>query len=408
MMATVDISEEEKKEIHEKVTKFREEVLRSWRTPFQNPNPQPVKIVYCTTFYDGTVAKVAKCLKRVAPFVDRCVLVHDGTVRASDIDGLDRFSHLKAIFPYRKWDDDLSKQRNVYLDHVEEGEWVIVSDPDELFSLSFLTDMRAILIDAEREGMNSLLINAHDVTKELNGKTTKTVSNLLKQLIFKYEEGVRYVGRARETLLPGLHGWRSANLDLRYYYEHIKTVLEIKEDGARNVFVCGGGNNVLDKNPMYVAWHRWAKQHNVEGWPHMRAYMKTGHIEDDLKQVFIDHRNDSGWDYENESRDPFIWYKTLFPDEIREWDSNPRPPSEGSPPEVMAYVEQQYREILGREADDKGKQMYADSIVAGTIQREKLPDIFKNSEEYKQKHPKVEETVTEKPAYLQSLETSSF
>ena len=384
-MEKIQISEEEKREVHEKVAKFQEEISASWRKPFQKLTRVPVKIVYCMNFYGERVAQVAKCLKRVGPYVDRCVLVHDGTPKASDIDRLDRLSHLKTEFVYRKWDDHFSKQRNAYLDHIEEGEWVIVSDPDELFSVSFIRDMRDILMDAEKQGMNSLLINAHDIITELDGTTMKTVSNFFKQLIFKYEEGVRYVGYVHETLLPGLHGWRSANLDPRYYYEHCKTRLEVKERGARNVFVGGGGNNVREKNPMHIQWHKWAKQHNIRDWPQMRAYIKVGHIEPDLKQLFIDHRNDSGWDYENESRDPFIWYKILFPEEMKGWDSNPQSPSKGSPPEVMAYVEQQFLEILGRNADDKGKQLYTDSILAGTIKREQLPEMLKNSQEYKQK-----------------------
>lgn len=388
-MEHIEISEEEKKQVYEKVARFQEEVLASWRKPHQNPTPTNVKTVYCIAFYDEQVGQVAKCLRRVTPYVNRCVLVHDGTLTTFDIDKLhNAFApNCKVEFVYRKWDDHLSKQRNAYLDRVEEGEWVIVSDPDELFNVSFLKDMRAILIDAEKGGMNSLLINAHDIIKELEGATTTTTSTY-KQLIFKMEEGVRYVGRVHETLLPGIQGWRNANLDPQYYYyEHHRTRLDLLEHEARNVFIGGGGINVLDKNPMYAQWHKWAKQHNIQSWPHMRAYIKTGHIEDDLLKIFIDHRNDSGWDYENESRAPFVWIKVLFPEEMKGWDSNPQLPSQGSPPEVMAYVEQQYQEILGRNADEKGKQLYADSILAGSIKREQLPEMLKNSEEYKQKHP---------------------
>jgi len=384
MPAKPETSEEEKRKVYEKVAKLKEEILTSWRQPFQNPNPAPVKIVYCMTFYGERVPQVAKCLRRVAPYVDRCVLVHDGTVKDSDIDKLDKVGHCKIEFVYRKWDDHFSKQRNAYLDHVNEGEWVIVSDPDELFSLSFLKDMRDILTDAEKQGINILGINTHDIRPD--GKVTNTVSSEFKNLIFKFEEGVRYVGCVHETLLPGIHGWRGTNLDPRYYYEHIKSMLEVKERGARNVFVGGGGNNVLDKNPMYVQWHAWAKQHNVTDWPQMRAYIRVGNIESDLFWLFIDHSNDSGWDWENESRDPFLWYRALFPEEMAGWDLNPRPPSKGSPPEVMAYVEQQYLEVLGRNADDKGKQAYTDAIIRGVFKREDLPGMLMGSQEYKQKH----------------------
>ena len=385
-----EVTEEERQKVHEEVAQFQQEILAQWRKPFQNPNPAPPKIVHCITFYEERLSQVIKCLKRVLPYVDRAVLVYDDTVRPSTIIKLVNLSKDKAQFHYREWDDHFSKQRNAYLDHVNEGEWCIISDPDELFSVSFLKDMREILTDAEKQGINMLGINAHDITTELEGTVTKTVSNWYKQLIFKMEEGVRYVGCVHETLLPGLHGWRSANLDPKYYYEHTKSMIEVKERGARNVFAGGGGNNVKDKNPLYVEWHRIADCLGIKDWPQMRAYIRKGNIDQELKQLFIDHRNDSGWDYENESRDPFIWYKALFPEEMEGWDSNPQPPSKGSPPEVMAYVEQQYLEVLGRNAEDGGKKAYTDAIIRGAIKREELPGLLKNSEEYKQKHPATE------------------
>jgi hypothetical protein len=224
-------------------------------------------------------------------------------------------------------------------------------------------------------------------TVENNPYTEKTISNWYKQLIFKFEEGVRYVGCVHETLLPGLHGWRSANLDPRYYYDHEKNMIEIKERGARNIFAGGGGINVLDRNPMYVEWHKIADRLGIKDWPQMRAYIRKGNIDPELKQLFIKYRNSSGWDYENESRDPFLWYKALFPVEMEGWESKPEPPSRGSPPEVMSFVEEQYKQVLGRHADTVGKQNYTDAILRGVIKREDLPAILRNSEEYKEKHP---------------------
>jgi len=387
-----EVTPEELEKIHQQAFALRQEIISQSRKPYKNPNPK-IAIVYCMMFYGERVAQVKKCLKRVAPYVQRCVLVHDGTVEASDMEELFQLSQQKAEFVYRPWEDHFSKARNAYLEHVNEGEWVLVSDPDELFSLSFLEDIRAILTEAEKQGINILGMNSHDITTELDGRITKTVSQWYKQLVFKMEEGVRYVNKVHETLLPGLHGWRIENLNPQYYYyNHIKNMVEVKERGARNVFIGGGGLCVLEMNPMYQQWHRWATLHlrelgGVADWPHMRAYIRKGNIHPDLKQIFIIHRNDNGWDWENESRDPFLWYKALFPDEMKEWDSNPGPPSKGSPPEVMAFVEEQYLQILGRPADAVGKQHYTGAIVSGIIEREELPAILKASDEYQEKHP---------------------
>jgi hypothetical protein len=200
-----EVTPEELEKVRQQVFAFRQQILSEARKPFQNPNPRIV-IVYCMTFYGERVAQVKRCVKRVAPYVQRCILVHDGTVEASDLQGISQLSQGKAEFVYRPWEDNFSKQRNAYLEHVNEGEWVLVSDPDELFSLRFLKDIRAILTEAEKQGINILGMNSHDITTELDGNVTKTVSQWYKQLVFKMEEGVRYVNKVHETLLPGIHG----------------------------------------------------------------------------------------------------------------------------------------------------------------------------------------------------------
>jgi len=387
MASEVVISEEERKELYEAFQKHISEIEQQWAERYGNVSPQPPKIVYCMNFYEERIGQVKECINRVRPYVDRCVLVYDDSVREGSKKWLEEQG---CELHYRKWDNHFSKQRNAYLDYVNEGEWVLVSDPDELHSETLLKDLRDILYEAEKKGINILGINAHDITTELDGTVTKTVSDWFKQLLFKFEEGVRYVGVVHETLLPGVHGWRPANLDKRYYYEHIKSMVEIKERGARNVFCGGGGNNVKGKNPMYVELHQWADKHNIKDWAEVRKLVRFHpHRWDsweELRDIIIKHRNDSGWDWENESRDFFLWCKALHPQEFQSLESTPQPPSKGSPPEVMAYVEEQYLKILGRNADDMGKQHYTDSILRAEIKREDLPKILMNSEEYKQKH----------------------
>jgi len=386
-MTHVEISEEERKKIREEYWKLVEEAEAQWLQKYGNPSPTPPRIVYCMNFYEERINQVKKCVNRVASHVDRIVLVYDDSVTERSKKSLEEKG---CELHYRKWDNHFSKQRNAYLDHVNEGEWVIVSDPDELYSVNFLRDARKIIIDAERRGYNILGINAHDITTELDSTVTKNVSGWFKQLIFKFEEGVRYVGCVHETLLPGIHGWRPVNLHPRYYYEHIKSMIEIKERGARNVFCGGGGNNVKDKNPMYVELQQWGRKYGFFNWPALREFIRKPNTNSvvwtSLKEIIVNHRNDSGWDWENESRDFFLWCKALHPEEFKEWESRPLPPSKGSPPEVMAYVEEQYLKILGRNADDVGKHNYTQAILGGRIQREDLPTILMNSDEYKQKH----------------------
>lgn len=382
---TGEIKPEEKEFLKREFDKIVGNAQREWAANRQQGKlpPGPPKIVYCMNFYEERMPQVKACIIRVRPYVDRCVLVFDDTVSLESQKWLRQWG---CELHYRKWDNHFSKQRNAYLDHVNEGEWVLTSDPDELYSESFMEDLQKILIEADKTGTNTLRINAVDLTLMPGDKVTRVVSDWFKQLIFKFEEGVRYVGCVHETLLPGIHGWRVRDLDKRYFYEHTKSYVEVKERGARNVFCGGGGNNVRDKNPMYVELQRIAKRLGLEKWPQMREYIRRGNIDPELQDIIVKNRNDAGWDWENESRDFFLWCKAIHPRQFKEWESKPKSPSKGSPTEVMAYVEDQYLKILGRNADDVGKQHYTMAIVQGRIKREDLPKILKESEEYKQKH----------------------
>jgi len=383
----VEVTDEERKKLREDIGKFIDEIEQSWSKIRPTTKLPPPKIVYCMNFYQERFEQVKKCVKQVRPYVDRCILVCDDSVTEDTKRWLEKQG---CELYYRKWDNHFSKQRNAYLDHVNEDDWILVSDPDELHSLSLLKDLRKICSEADKQSINILGINAHDITTELDGSVSNVVSDWFKQLLFRFEEGVRYVGCVHETLLPGIHGWRAANLDKRYYYEHIKSMVEIKERGARNVFCGGGGNNVKDKNLMYVELQEWAKKYNIKDWAEVRQLVRFHpHYTDqwkELRDIIVKHRNDSGWDWENESRDFFLWCKALHPREFQSWESIPQPPSEGSPPEVMTYVEEQYLKILGRNADDMGKQHYTNAILRAEISKEDLPKILMNSEEYKQKH----------------------
>lgn len=386
LVEEAEITEKER----EKIEKDFKEIIRAFEKEHMRVKKEvtePPKIVYCMAIYGERYIQVLACLNRVRTYVDRCVIVVDDSVTEDEKIQLRQWG---CSIRYRKWDNHFSKQRNEYLEGVNEGEWVLVSDPDELHSQSLMDDLKKIVTQAEEREINILGINAHDITTELDGTLTETVSNWHKQLLFKFEEGVRYVGVVHETLLPGVHGWRAADLDKHYYYEHIKSMVEIKERGARNVFCGGGGNNVLDKNPMYIELHAWANTHGIKDWAEIRKLVRFHpHHSDqwkELRDIIVKHRNDSGWDWENESRDFFLWCKALHPREFQSWEATPKPPSSGSPPEVMAYVEEQYLKMLGRNADDAGKQDYTQAILQGRIPREGLAKILMESKEYKQKH----------------------
>jgi len=249
-----------------------------------------------------------------------------------------------------------------------------------------------------------LLINSHDILIKEDGTKEESVSDFFKNLIFKYDEGVRYegVGEVKEVheelkLPPGT---KVAALPKKYYYEHVKYWHEVWERAARNVFIAGGGNNVGTRNKAWPKLRQICDELGLDTWPKAREYFRKGNIDPRLKEWLWENRQD-GWDYEHEMMEFGRWYfEYLHPEEAKFPDGRVWKPifelKPGSPQEVMRYVEQQYLEVLGRHADDTGKQAYTRAILEGRIRREDLPEILRRSPEYRMRFPekfKAEEKV---------------
>jgi len=388
----VEITEEERKKVREDISKFVDEIESSW-AQLGTPLPQP-KLVYCMSIYEERMPQVKQCIRRVRPYVDRGIIVVDDTLTEKSKKWLRTWG---CEVHYRKWDNYFAKQRNEYLAHVNEGEWVLVSDPDELMGPPLCKDLKNIVSEADKRGINMLGINAHDITVELDGTKNEVVSTFFKNLLFKYEEGVRYVGVVHETLLPGVHGWRCYNLNPEYYYEHIKTKAEIWERAARNFHIAGGGNNLREKNPVWSEYRLRVEKHGLGDWPTMREALRKGNIPAEIQGFLIKHRNRNVIpDADTEIREYFRWYfEVLHPEEnIGKWKSEPEASPKDSWAEIRNYVEEQYMQVLGRHADEEGKQIYTDAIVSGKIKRDDLPNILRASPEYKEKFQRTAENIS--------------
>lgn len=205
---------------------------------------------------------------------------------------------------------------------------------------------------------------------------------------FKYEGGVHYegVGEVKEVhemlVLPP--GTRQAALPRKYYYEHVKGEHEVWERAARNVFIAGGGNNVGTRNKSWRPLREICDDLGLTNWPKAREYFRRGNIDSRLKKWLWDNRYE-GFDYQHEMMEFGRWYfEYLHPEEAEGW----KPVTEltpGSPAEVMRFVEQTYLDVLGRHADQKGKEAYTRAILADQLRREDLPAVLRQSPEYQER-----------------------
>jgi len=347
-------------------------------------------LVGCVGIYGERVEQALIGIKRLRPYVDRYVVIADESVTEEQKQLL-RKEGCEVYF--EPWQDSMVKMRNAYLKRCQHGSWIVVHDPDEIFCQEFCENVRKIVKDAEEKDLVLLLINSHDVTYNPDNSKDESVSDFFKNLIFHYVgntyyEGVGEVKEVHETLImpPGV---KTAQLPRKYFYTHVKTLVEVWERAFRNVWLAGGGNNVGDRNLRWRPLRQITDRLGLKTWPEVRGYLRRGNIDREFLDWIRECQNHAGWDWENECFDSLKYYRAIHPEELPDiapaMELKLKQPSLGSPPEVMHYVEETYKEVLGRHADDAGKEGYTKAILEGRLRREILPILLRQSEEYQAK-----------------------
>jgi hypothetical protein len=343
-------------------------------------------MVYCQGTYGERVEQSKEAVKRLAPHVDRVVLIVDETVNEQQKKELKEINGNVEVY-FHFWNDNFPEMRNHYLEKLQHGDWCIVSDPDEWFGKKFCQEARNICKYGDEKGFNLLLINSRDIEHHQDGPNTEMRSTFYKNLIFKFAIGTVYRGcgvqkNVHEILDLSSKG-NTARLSDDYYYEHHKFIHEVWERAMRNVYIGGGGNNVGDVNASWKPLKDICTKLNINEWRSLRAYMRKGQVDPELIKWLNDNRK-QGYDWQNEMCDCWRWYfKFLHPEEnMGKLDVLPADEKTKEETETMKFVEDTYLKILGRHADTEGKQAYTKLILDGKIKNEQLEGHLKKSAEY--------------------------
>jgi glycosyltransferase involved in cell wall biosynthesis len=269
-----------------------------------------MKLTYCmmtrNRLYD-----VMRCLERVKPYVDRIVIVDGGSIDDSiftlrNYQGVELYIH--------PWNDNFSQQRTHYLTHAGENggtDWVLVSDPDELYSVEALQNMRKEIENAGR--FNMLSFQSVSVTTKGTDVVHKNEDDFWKPLLFKWNPGIHYVGNPHEALVLN-GGMRVKNLPYQYY--HIKQQDVTWHRGARNAFIAG-------ISPAGVPTKLWKpfrdlvrEVSGVDSWTAFDAYLLKGKIDQRIKDALISFKDEKGWDGCSEWNEMYnLYFLAYHPEE---------------------------------------------------------------------------------------------
>jgi len=280
-----------------------------------------VMIVFAQCTYDERRFQTENCIHSVAPFVDRIIIIYD-ELPSDYIRKLEK-QHSKLEFHQRDWIDDFPYYRNQYLQLLEDEDWVLWSDPDEIFDKITLSNLKRITDEGEKKGFDAVKFNSVDVTlKSLNATISPLIAversaSWFKLLLMKY-----YKGKTRFTgfkVHEGIEGYKKAVFAPREMcYYHLKTDLDIIERGARNFHIVGGGANLGDMNPYFVQYKKILT--DCEGkhlsWKEMRSKLRKGELKHELIEFLKQIKDVDGFDGASEVRQLFWYYKLLHPEQL--------------------------------------------------------------------------------------------
>lgn len=364
-----------------------------------------MKIVYCQATFDRDLDKTVECVNRVAPYVDETVIVYDQTLTEEQV--AEALHPHEAHLVYHEWNDDMPDMRNSYIEKARElkADWIIVSDPDELFNKLFVQNIRSLIDSYDARGYTQLAVHARDqfenvewldeldLLKESPGGYRET--DFWKPLlVFKlhhdtHYEGVGVRGRVHESLNQK-EGFKLAQLPKEYYYTHKKSALRIWRNAARNMFIGGGGDNVGELNPHWVRLRELMNSIGVDEWPKFEAFVQKYWVDytEEITEAWINWTMEAlqapPTNWGTETRETAKWFWALNSEEItpeiQELISNPPEMTEDI--ELENFVTRMYFEVLGRHPDEAGKQNYVESIKKGTLRRDQLKDALMASPEY--------------------------
>lgn len=393
-MAT-EIPKTELDKIHKQLNNFLRQITMK--------TPKSQTIIYCQATYDQDYQDTLKCVERVSPYMDYTIIVEDGTLTLEQKQKLESYPNVKVKTVEFK--DNLPEYRNAYLEEAKKIDpyaWILVSDPDELFSESLMKDIRLIVAELEKNGYNMAGINCHeyfehvewldklDLLKETPGGYRE--SNFWKNLLFKLSPHLRYqgVGKSKtvhETWYSPDMPWVPVNLPKEYWYEHRKSALKIWRNAARNVFMGGGGDNLGDLIPQWRELRQICNELGITSWRQYEEHIKKGNINPKLKNFLIKCLSLPATNWGTEYREMAKWYFALHKNEVTPeiLEKIKAPPPMPKQSEIEAYVTQCYFKILGRHPDEQGKAFYTKAIMEGKMPKEALPQMLMNSQEYKQK-----------------------
>jgi hypothetical protein len=234
----------------------------------------------------------------VLPYVDRAEIVtgrEDEEVR----------EYLSSLGPkvntrFYPWRDNFADSWNHFLSYLNEGEWFLNLDDDEVPSKEMLETLRP-LVEHSNDGrrFGGVQFRSHDVWE---GIPNESPSEYWRLVFMRYNRSLHFRGEEK----TGIHQypvnvWSPSIARMNEVYYHKKDGVDSYRNAARNAWICGifhsADNNYQPPCMLELKALVKDKHPEVSTWMDFDAVTRSGNLAGEIKSFFVkmfnDFRNDS-------------------------------------------------------------------------------------------------------------------
>jgi hypothetical protein len=261
------------------------------------------ELIFATVVKDRP-HELIKVVRTHAPFVDRSLIVLHGSCKESE-DFLESEECKRLNIEWFVIDVPYHPPtlRNAYLEKLPVGSWCIHMDCDEFLEEPGCYQLRSMVEAAEKQNVNRVAFNAHDIRVGFNGEIWDNKSNYYNPVLFKVFPGIEWSGETH----GGIHtpGVAPKIAQIPYRYFHIKTTASEFLRGCKNYWSTGevAQNNI--EVPEWKEFKALCTAHGFSTFDDIYVAMVKGNLYEDLKQWFILQRN-------NENSEARSWFVVYF------------------------------------------------------------------------------------------------
>lgn len=270
--------------------------------------PDPDSIAICIMTERKNLSLVMMTVSIVGDIFDE-VIVQGNDFNTDDIHQLQELGARTYVEP---WNDEFSEYKNKLISHAR-SEWVLVLDYDEIPGSEMLEELRKIVEQSENGTKYNLVgFKSVDVLVDEEGIEIKRDDPKEGKELLHLNVKAPYYGSPHIWLKPNYFPWKPIKTDLVYL--HAKTEMKILKQSTLNFFLGGAGDNLREKNPLWVELRALTDELGLKTWDEFGKYLKEGNVDPRLLEIFEKAYN-TPW-HVDELKHPKIYYYKLHPEEV--------------------------------------------------------------------------------------------